>query len=145
MRGLPISMWRTMFSSMTMASSTTKPTESVIAIIESMSMVKPSSFMAPNVPSSDSGTARLGITVAETLRRKKKMTPITSAIVSISVNFTSAIDSRMFVEARKSVDFDARRHRLLHHRQQRFHRIGHFNGVRARLLLNRQNHARHGC
>ena len=32
MRVLPISMWRTMFSSMTMASSTTKPTESVSAI-----------------------------------------------------------------------------------------------------------------
>ncbi len=29
--GLPISMWRTMFSSMTMASSTTKPTDSVSA------------------------------------------------------------------------------------------------------------------
>ncbi len=34
MRDLPISMWRTMFSSMTMASSTTKPTESVSAISE---------------------------------------------------------------------------------------------------------------
>ena len=33
-RDLPISMWRTMFSSMTMASSTTKPTESVSAIRE---------------------------------------------------------------------------------------------------------------
>ena len=34
MRVSPISMWRTMFSSMTMASSTTKPTESVSAISE---------------------------------------------------------------------------------------------------------------
>ena len=32
MRVLPISMWRTMFSSMTIASSTTKPTDSVSAI-----------------------------------------------------------------------------------------------------------------
>ncbi len=32
MRVLPISMWRTMFSSITMASSTTKPTDSVSAI-----------------------------------------------------------------------------------------------------------------
>ena len=36
---LPISMWRTMFSSMTMASSTTKPTPSVIAISERLSRV----------------------------------------------------------------------------------------------------------
>ena len=35
--GLPISMWRTMFSSMTMASSTTKPTDSVSAISERLS------------------------------------------------------------------------------------------------------------
>ena len=33
----PISMWRTMFSSMTMASSTTKPTESVSAISDKLS------------------------------------------------------------------------------------------------------------
>ena len=33
----PISMWRTMFSSMTMASSTTNPTESVRAISERLS------------------------------------------------------------------------------------------------------------
>ena len=33
-RDSPISMWRTMFSSITMASSTTKPTESVSAISE---------------------------------------------------------------------------------------------------------------
>jgi len=33
-RVLPISMWRTTFSSITMASSTTKPTESVSAISE---------------------------------------------------------------------------------------------------------------
>ena len=37
MVGFPISRWRTMFSSITMASSTTKPTASVIAIIERLS------------------------------------------------------------------------------------------------------------
>ena len=35
--GMPCSMWRTMFSSMTMASSTTKPTESVRASSERLS------------------------------------------------------------------------------------------------------------
>ncbi len=38
-RGLPISMWRTMFSSITIASSTTKPTESVSAISDRLSML----------------------------------------------------------------------------------------------------------
>ena len=37
MRGLPISMCRTMFSRITMASSTTKPTESVSAMSERLS------------------------------------------------------------------------------------------------------------
>ena len=35
---MPASMWRVMFSSMTMASSTTKPTDSVIASSEMLSM-----------------------------------------------------------------------------------------------------------
>ena len=35
--GSPISMWRTMFSSMTIASSTTKPTESVSAMSDRLS------------------------------------------------------------------------------------------------------------
>ena len=37
MRGFPISMCRTMFSSMTMASSTTNPTDSVSAISDRLS------------------------------------------------------------------------------------------------------------
>ena len=37
--GMPASMWRTMFSSMTMASSTTKPTDSVSASSERLSSV----------------------------------------------------------------------------------------------------------
>ena len=37
----PISIWRTMFSSITMASSTTKPTERVSAIKERLSRLKP--------------------------------------------------------------------------------------------------------
>ena len=37
MASLPISMWRTMFSSMTMASSTTKPTDRVSAMRDRLS------------------------------------------------------------------------------------------------------------
>ena len=38
---LPISTWRAMFSIITMASSTTKPTQSVIAISETLSRLNP--------------------------------------------------------------------------------------------------------
>src|SRR6266446_6093102 len=41
------------------------------------------------------GRARLGMTVADRLRRNRKMTITTSAMVRRSVNFTSATDSRM--------------------------------------------------
>ena len=54
----------------------------------------------PNVPTMESGTATLGITVAERFRRNKKMTITTSTTVSISsnngnivVNFTGVLQS----------------------------------------------------
>ena len=47
---------------------------------------------------SDIGTARLGMTVAERLRRNRKITITTRATVSLSVNFTSFTDARMDCE-----------------------------------------------
>ena len=44
---------------------------------------------------SDNGTARLGMIVAERLRRNRKITITTSTTVSFSVNFTSFTDARM--------------------------------------------------
>src|SRR5271156_2669547 len=78
-----------MFSIMTIASSTTKTTEIVSAISEMLSRLYPTAYMTPKVASSDSGTARLGITVAHNVRRNTKMTMITSPTVSIIVNWTS--------------------------------------------------------
>src|SRR5207248_1405776 len=54
--------------------------------------------MIANVPTIDSGTARLGMIVADTLRRNRKMTITTSAIVSMRVNCTSCTDSRMAMD-----------------------------------------------
>ena len=59
--------------------------------------------MTPNVPTSDSGTATLGMMVAETLRRKRKITITTSPMVSISENSTSATEARMVVVRSVSV------------------------------------------
>ena len=67
----PSSTWRTMFSSMTMASSTTKPTHSVKASREMLSIEKPSTYMPAKVPISEIGRAMAGIRVARALRRKK--------------------------------------------------------------------------
>ena len=84
-----------MFSIITIASSTTKPVEMVSAISERLSREYPSRYITPNVPTSDSGTATLGMIVAARLRRNRKMTITTSAMVSTSVNCTSATDARI--------------------------------------------------
>ena len=94
-------MRRTMFSSMTIASSTTKPTESVSAMSERLSSEKFRSDIAANVPTIEAGTARLGMSVARTLRRNRKITRTTRAIVRTSVNSTSCTDSRIGTERSK--------------------------------------------
>ena len=53
--------------------------------------------MTAKVPIRDSGTATLGMIVAVKLRRKRKMTSTTSAMVSISSNCTSCTEARMVV------------------------------------------------
>ena len=45
----------------------------------------------------ESGTATLGMIVAETVRRNKKITSTTSAMVSINSNCTSRTEARMVV------------------------------------------------
>ncbi len=84
-----------MFSSITMASSTTKPTAMVSAISERLSRLYPTTYITAAVPRMASGTVTLGISVAATLRRNRKMTATTSAIVSTSVNSTSRTEPRM--------------------------------------------------
>ena len=74
------------FSIMTMASSTTNPVAIVSAISVRLFRLYPRRYITPNVPTSDKGTATLGITVPDAVRRKRKITKTTSAIVSISSN-----------------------------------------------------------
>ena len=62
---MPPSMWRTMFSSMTMASSTTKPTESVSAKSVMLLIEKSKAYIAAQVAISEIGTARPGMMVAD--------------------------------------------------------------------------------
>ena len=75
-----------MFSKTTMASSTTKPTARVSAMSERLSIVYPSKDMAANVPTMDSGSARLGMIVAEIFRKNRKITKTTRVTASTNVN-----------------------------------------------------------
>jgi hypothetical protein len=75
-----------MFSIITMASSTTNPVAIVSAMSDRLLSENPARYMTPNVPTSDNGTAMLGMMVAEALRRKKKMTSTTSTTDNISSN-----------------------------------------------------------
>ena len=101
--GSPASMKRAMFSIMTIASSTTNPVEIVSAIRVRLFRLYPSRYIAPNVPTRDRGTATLGITVAESVRRKRKMTITTSATVSINSNCTSSTEARIVIVRSVSV------------------------------------------
>ena len=86
-----------MFSMTTMASSTTKPVAIVSAISDRLSRLKPNRYMMPSVPTSDSGTDRLGISVARALRRNTKITSTTSITASASSYSTSRTEARMVV------------------------------------------------
>ena len=71
------------------------------------------------MPTSASGTVTLGMTVAQKLRRNRKITITTSAIVRISVNCTSWTDARIVVvRSTEYVDLDGRGDRSLQLRQR---------------------------
>src|SRR6266436_9518081 len=82
---------------MTIASSTTKPVAIVSAISERLLRLKPARYITAKVPTSDSGTDKLGIRVADGLRRNRKITTTTRITASPSSNSTSATEARMVV------------------------------------------------
>ena len=84
-----------MFSIITMASSTTNPVEMVSAIKVKLFRLYPSRYITPNVPTRESGTATLGMSVARRFLRKRKITITTSAMVSINSNSTSFTEARI--------------------------------------------------
>ena len=93
--GSPSSMWRTMFSIITIASSTTKPVPMVSAIRDRLSRLKPQNHMTPKVAISDTGRATPAITVARMVRRKISTTSTTRPTLSASVNCTSRTEARI--------------------------------------------------
>src|SRR5215475_7667721 len=91
-------MWRTMFSSMTMASSTTKPTDRVSASSVMLLIEKSNAYIMAQVPISEIGTASAGISVAVADRRNRKMTSTTRMMAIVSVSSTSVTDWRIEIE-----------------------------------------------
>ncbi len=91
----PFSTCRKMFSSMTIASSTTSPIASTSARSVSVLTLKPKRYITPNAPTSDTGMVTSGISDARTERRNTKITSATSAIASPMVRSTALIDRSM--------------------------------------------------
>ena len=86
---------RSTFSTTTIASSTSRPMASTTPNIVSTLIEKPNASITANVPSSTTGTAIAGISVARRFCRKIYITRKTSTNASISVLTTSSIDRRM--------------------------------------------------
>ena len=91
----PSSMWRTMFSIITMASSMTKPVPIVSAISDRLSRLKPQNHIIPKVAISDSGSATPAMRVARMVRRNTSTTSTTRPTLSTSVNCTSCTEARI--------------------------------------------------
>ena len=93
-----------MFSIMTMASSTTKPTEIASAISDRLSIEKPASHIPAQVPASASGTDTPAAIVGTSRRRKTNTTTITRNAVASSVNCMSWTLARMVPVRSTSVE-----------------------------------------
>ena len=81
-RDFPSSIWRYMFSNTTIASSTTRPMASTMANKVRVLTENPNKYIMPNAPMSETGIVTIGIRLARTLRRKKKITSTTRTSAS---------------------------------------------------------------
>ena len=84
---------------MTMASSTTSPTDSTMASSVSRFSEKPKTCIRNTAPISDTGIATSGISTDRSEPRNRKMTMATMMSVSISVLSTSWMASSMYFVA----------------------------------------------
>ena len=91
----PWFMWCSTASTTTIASSTTMPIASTMPNRVRVLMVKPSSVNAANAPTSETGTASIGISVARQLCRNRNTTSSTSSSASKKVCTTSSSEAVM--------------------------------------------------
>ena len=86
-------MWCSTASTTTIASSTTMPIASTMPNRVSVLIVKPTSVNTANVPTSETGTASIGISVARQLCRNRNTTISTSTSASKNVCTTSSSEA----------------------------------------------------
>ncbi|SVJ58469.1 Uncharacterised protein [Klebsiella pneumoniae] len=84
---------RSTFSTTTMASSTSKPMASTMPNMVRVLIEKPNAASTPKVPSSTTGTAMVGISVARKFCRNRYITRNTRRIASPRVFTTSWIEA----------------------------------------------------
>ena len=87
---------RSTFSTTTMASSTTNPTERTMASRVKRLIVKPNTCIRNTAPMSDTGMATTGTSTERSEPRKRKMTITTTSRVSASVFTTSLMALWMY-------------------------------------------------
>jgi hypothetical protein len=97
---MPSSRCRFTFSTMMIASSTTRPIASTSASKVSKLMEKPKAAIMVKVPMSDSGMATVGISTERSEPRKMNTTAVTMSSASKSVRITSLIE--LFTKAVES-------------------------------------------
>jgi hypothetical protein len=85
MRVRPSRTWRSTFSTTTIASSTTSPTDSTTARIVSRFRLKPKASITIAAPISETGMATSGTSAVRTEPMNRKTTKATMRIVSMSV------------------------------------------------------------
>ncbi len=88
----PSSMWRSTFSTTTMASSTTIPIASTSPNSESVLSEKPRASITAKVPTSETGTATSGMIDARHVCKKTITTMTTRRIASNNVSTTARIE-----------------------------------------------------
>ena len=95
MRDLPRRTWRSTFSTTTIASSTTRPTDSTMARIVSRFRLKPKASITIAAPTSETGIATSGTSAVRIEPMNRNTTRPTIRIVSTSVLVISFSASRM--------------------------------------------------
>ena len=93
--GMPSSTWRWMFSTTTIASSTTRPIASTIANSDSRLIEYPIAQRKKQTPTSDSGIVTIGINTERNEPRNSRITRMTMTTASAMVLNTSSIEAAM--------------------------------------------------
>ena len=110
-------MCRAMFSTTTIASSTTNPVATVNAISDKLSRLNPAMYITPSVPGSETITATAGISGARQLLRNKLTASTTSSVEISSATAPSRSEARIVRVRSLAID-------RLRHVGQAHHRAG---------------------